>query len=137
MTHIGPAQKHSLRPISRLNRADSALGRSGKGSVANAVNGRSQHGRLVRVDKDKNPVRDIAPPPPPTPSRWPPFMGTQETGALFLTPRKRLKGTERVRLNWRHPLALPTALAMVLVVPLLIAVAVIYKLWRMILYVRG
>ena len=136
MTHIGPAQKHSLRPNSRVNGAGTALGRSGKGSVANAVNGRSQHGRLVRVDKDNNPVRPIAPPPP-TPSRWPPFMGTQETGALFLTLKKRHKPTDRVRLNWRHPLALPTALAMVLAVPMLVAVAVASKLWRMILYFRG
>ena len=102
----------------------------------NGVGALSRHGRLVGLDKQGNPAR-AAEPVPQAPSRWPPFLGTRETGALFLTPHQRLKATDRVRLNWRHPLAIPAAASLVLIVPILVAGAVASKLWRMILYFRG
>lgn len=114
----------------RRSRPDAAPGGA---RAAGAAPGPRTQVRAYLVRTDPPPLAR----PPAVPAKWPIWMGGPESGALILTPKRRLKASDRVRLNWRHPLAGIAAAGLLLVSPLLVVALLSTWLWQVIRRFRG
>ena len=119
MIRKDPPRRQNAGKLSPGGRTASARGRSAGGASFAAKPAHpanrpgTRHGCLVRAGY----VPDV-----PATRTAPPKKALIDR--LFIIP-PRMRATDRVRLNWRHPLALPVAVLMVLFSPVLIVLALV------------